>query len=203
MEPVPPSEVTVVIPAHLPRVRNGMLERAVRSVWSQTAPPGGVIVAVDHFHQGAAATRQRGLEAVKTRYVAFLDSDDELLPNHLEVLLHAVNGVGASYVYSWFEAVGMSDPLGHFGLPFNPRTPHHTTMTILCDTKIAQDIGFRAPEPSARVSNEDWLFILEFSRIAVERDLVMTHVPERTWRYHYHVRNTSGMPNRGDAGERA
>lgn len=194
------NDVTVCIPVHPARARSGLLKRALDSVWAQTALPAAVSIAVDERGEGAARTRQRALDAVHTPYVAFLDSDDEFLPQHLQRLGETIEGTGAAFVYSWFEPVGMSDPLGHFGLPFNPHTPHHTTMTVLCDTQIAQEIGFAEANPRAKVGNEDWVFLNSFCRIAIERGLVMTHLAERTWRYYYHGQNTSGLPHLGDAG---
>lgn len=193
-------EVTVVIPAHPARVRNGMLRRALDSVWCQTFLPAAVSVAVDTRHEGAAKTRQRALDAVSTPLVAFLDSDDELLPQHLQRLVETREALGASFVYSWFEPVGFGrDPLGHFGIPFNPHAPHHTTMTVLCDTHVAQEIGFTQQPAGSTVANDDWYFILDYCKIAIERGLLMTHLAERTWRYHFHGQNSSGMPHKGDA----
>lgn len=192
-------QITVVIPAHLKRVRNGMLKRAVDSVLAQTRPPDALVVAIDHLGEGAAATRQRGLQQVQTDYVAFLDSDDEMKPEHIERHLDVVEQLGASFVYAWFDAVGASDPLGHFGIPFNPHTPHHTTITVVCETAIAKEIGFVRAKPGSRFGNEDWLFILEYCKRAIERNLLMTHLAERTWRFNMHGGNTSGMPHQGDA----
>jgi glycosyltransferase involved in cell wall biosynthesis len=49
--------------------------------------PAGVPVvvsaALDIDRQGAAATRQRALEQAGTKWVAFLDDDDEMDPWHL------------------------------------------------------------------------------------------------------------------------
>lgn len=193
------SDVTVVIPAHPARVRNGMLQRALDSVWAQTLLPEAVSVAVDTDGEGAAKTRQRALNAVETPYVAFLDSDDEFLPQHLQRLSETAEQLEASFVFSWFEPVGMSDPLGHFGLPFNPHAPHHTTMTVLCETVVAKEVGFTEPAPGVPFGNEDWLWILGYCAIAIERGLLMTHLAERSWRYHSHGANTCGMPHKGDA----
>ena len=198
------SEVTVAIPAHPARLHNGLLARALTSVYAQTHLPAAVAVAVDLHAEGAAVTRQRALNAVQTPWVAFLDSDDELLPHHLQAVCEVADGLGEQcvWVHSYFEPVGMGDPLGHFGLPFNPATPHHTTMTVLVRTDIAREVGFtgEAPASLANFCNEDWGFITGVCKLAVERDLVMMHLAERTWRYHGHGGNTSGMPHKGDAG---
>src|SRR5690349_19947683 len=99
------SEITVAIPS-IPVVRSAMLAQAVRSVLRQSLPAAALSVAFDTTAAGAAATRQRALDAVRTPWVAFLDDDDQFKPEHLEKLyLHAMNS-GADYVYSWFEMVG-------------------------------------------------------------------------------------------------
>lgn len=194
------SGITVVIPTHPARMKNGLLDRALHSVWSQTLLPDAVNVAVDTEREGAARTRQRALDAVTTRWTAFLDSDDEFLPQHLQRLVETAEVLGAAFIFSWFHMVGgCHDPLGHFGLPFSPHTPHHTTMTVLCRTDIAQEVGFIPAADGAEVGHEDWRFITGFCKIAIERDLLMTHLAEHTWNYHCHSGNTSGVPYRGDA----
>lgn len=187
--------VTVAIPAHPARLTNGLLTRALASVWTQTYPPAAVSVAVDTERQGAALTRQRALDAVGTEWTAFLDSDDEFLPQHLDRLAQCVLDTGADFVFSWFEPVGMSDPLGHFGLPFDPTHPHHTTMTVLVRTGLAKTVGFTSAQPGDPFGNEDWRFICELAASGAR----MVHLAERTWRWHAHGGNTSGMPGRGDA----
>jgi len=196
---MPSSDITVAVPAHPARIRNGMLQRAIDSVWMQTRLPDQLSLAIDVHGEGAAKTRQRALDAVNTRWVAFLDSDDKLLPQHLQALTEVAERLDAVFVYSWFVPVGMSDPLGHFGKPFNPQAPHHTTMTILIDTDLAKEVGFVEAAPGDPFGNEDWLFILGVCKLAVERKLLMTHLAERTWEYWFHGGNTSGMPHQGDA----
>lgn len=186
--------ITVAIPAHPARLRNGLLARALASVWAQTLPPAAVAVAVDVDRAGAAATRQRALDQVGTEWTAFLDSDDELLPSHLDRLSICAEQTGADFVFSWFEPVGMADPLGHFGIPFDSLHPHHTTMTVLVRTGLARQVGFVAAEPGATCGNEDWRFICGVAATGAR----MVHLAERTWRYYAHSGNTSGMPGRGD-----
>ena len=81
------STVSVIIPAHPARMLNGMLQRALSSVWAQTRVPDAVHIVIDTGREGAAATRQRALMAASTDFVAFLDSDDLFLPKHLEWLM--------------------------------------------------------------------------------------------------------------------
>jgi hypothetical protein len=186
--------ITVAIPTHPARIASGMLGRAVGSVWAQTLPAAALSVAVDLHRAGAAVTRQRALDAVGTEWTQFLDSDDELLPQHLQRLFGCAVETGADFVFSWFEPVGGGDPLGHFGLPFDPLHPHHTTMTVLVRTEVAQSVGFTPAAPGDPFGNEDWRFICGVAGSGAR----MVHLAERTWRYHMHGGNCSGMPGRGD-----
>lgn len=187
--------IAAVIPAHPARIRSGLLDRALRSVWAQTLPAAEVHVAVDLERQGAAITRQRGLDAVTCRWTAFLDSDDEWLPHHLRTLHEHAVAQSADFAFGWFTPVGGADPLGHFGRPFDTAHPHHTTITVLVRTELARQVGFTPAVPWDRVGNEDWRWIKGVAATGAK----MVHVPERTWRYHMHHRNSSGLPGKGDA----
>ena len=93
--------VTVVIPTYN---RKGLLPRALTSVARQTRPPDEVIVVDDgstddteglvrrefpdvrylqQENRGVAAARNRGIREAKGEWLAFLDSDDEWLPQKL------------------------------------------------------------------------------------------------------------------------
>jgi glycosyltransferase involved in cell wall biosynthesis len=172
-----------------------MLARALRSVAAQTHVPQAILLFHDAHKQGAGAARRALLGLVQTEWIAWLDSDDEWLPEHLEKLMAVAVGTDSVFVYSWFHG---NDPLGHFGLPFNPCTPHHTTMGVLVRTDIAQEVGF--PDSAAGpYSNEDWAFITGVAALACERGLKMTHLAEKTWFYHQQGQNSSGQPGQGDA----
>jgi glycosyltransferase involved in cell wall biosynthesis len=105
--------VTVVTPFHEQRRANGMLERAARSVRAQTVPVHHIL-AEDIHRMGAAITRAHGLALVETEWTAFLDSDDELDPDHIEQLLACAKETGADYVYPWFRVVGGTAPFPMF-----------------------------------------------------------------------------------------
>lgn len=207
--------LAVVIPTHPARMENGMFRRAVESVSRQTFLPHMLHAAIDEDGHGAAATRQEALELVGEDWVAFLDSDDEMMPCHLEVLARAAVEQDADYVYSWFrikDQAGRERPLldpfsGVFGRPFDPEHPVQTTVTVLVRTELAKAVGFlefepempgdkrMVPTPTGHVAGEDWRFTL--GCIAAGAKIV--HVPEITWWWHHHGMNSSGQPGQGDA----
>lgn len=99
-------DVAVVIPVHN---RADMLERALCSVTAQTVRSSEVIVVDDvstdaspdvalahgatlvrmAVNGGSGRARNAGIERATAKWVAFLDSDDEWLPRHLELLVAA------------------------------------------------------------------------------------------------------------------
>lgn len=180
--------VTIVTPFHEQRRANGMLERAAASVRAQTVPVHHIL-AEDIHHLGAAITRAHGLHLVDTEWTAFLDSDDEMDPDHVEQLLACAADTGADYVYPWFRVVGGSDPFPmFFGKPWDDAHPHSTTITILVRTELAQQVGFRGV-------GEDFAF----TKGCIVAGAKIVHLPVRSWTWWHHSRNTSGLPNRGDA----
>lgn len=195
--------VSVVTPWHTQRKANGMLERAAASVRNQTVHVEHIL-AEDIHHLGAAITRHHGLALVETEWTAFLDSDDELDPDHIEHLLACAQETGADYVYPWFRVVGGSDPFPmFFERPWDDNQPHQTTITILVRTGLAQHVGFHNPPEDSTVGGqrggEDWHFTL--GCIAAGARIV--HLPRRSWTWHHHGGgNTSGRPDRGDARRR-
>ncbi len=101
--------VAVVIPAYN---RAELLERALRSVTSQTRQPSEIIVVDDcsaddtspvgqalgarvirhDTNRGPSAARNTGLRVTAQPWVAFLDCDDDWLPHHLQTLWDARDG---------------------------------------------------------------------------------------------------------------
>jgi glycosyltransferase involved in cell wall biosynthesis len=186
------ADITVATPSIPPRVCNGMLAASNTSVREQTLlPAGGISVALDVDKVGAAVTRQRALDAVRTTWVAFLDDDDWLYPNHLRVLYDLVTEHHADYAYSWFDG---NDPFPeHRGkqMSSDPAKAHHTTMTILVRADLAHEVGFaNHPEAPPQWSGEDWLFTLNCLKLGAK----FIGTGEVTWHYNVHGGNTSGMP---------
>lgn len=191
-----PMDVTAAIPAHPARLRSGMLDRALRSVAAQTMPPAAVSVAIDLGREGAAATRQRALDGVLTPLVAFLDSDDEFMPEHLERVIGFMEETGADFCYSWFEGTNGFDPFPmNFGKPFDPTNPVETTSTVVLRTELAKEARIERLPERLHNGGEDFRLVLR----CIELGAKIVHLPERTWRWNIHGLNTSGLPDRGDA----
>jgi glycosyltransferase involved in cell wall biosynthesis len=192
-------QVTVVVPFHTQREASGYLQRALTSIDLQTVPV-KVIAIRDELGQGAPATREAGLQMVDTPWVSFLDSDDQMDPHHIEVLLRCAWETGADYVYSHYRVKGGGDPRPHMlGRPWDNNNPDQTTIVTLVRTELAKAVGFRdegdLKSPDRLYSGEDWRFTLG----CIERGAKIVHHPEITWTWHHHGRNTSGLPGRGDA----
>lgn len=114
----PYAPISIVIPT---RDRPEMLERAVRSVIGQSVPPAEVIIVDDassspvrlqvdcqipirivhRSHRGGAAqARNDGVASASSPWVTFLDDDDELLPNFMEVM-SGVIGQTQTATFAW------------------------------------------------------------------------------------------------------
>ena len=186
--------ITAVIPAHAPRLADGSLHRAVESVLTQELPVAAIAIAIDGLGEGAAATRQRALDMARTEWVAFCDSDDIWYPNHTRVLAGLADTNDADYMYSWWDGNVIGDwERTHRGRQMNPAEAHHTTMTVMVRTALAQQVGFRNhPEATPAWSAEDWLFTLH----CLKRGAVFAGTGEVTWHYGVDGRNTSGLPTR-------
>lgn len=190
-------DVTVITP-HIP-TRPNALARAVKSAVTQTVKPRDIIIATDLNHEGAASTRNRALRRATTTWVAFLDDDDVLLPNHLSTLLRHAEETGADVVYAGCTVVGpdgrevpVREEWGRFGLPFDPerlRQKSYLPVTCLARTVFAQSALFGAPEGSIY---DDWGFYLRM----LDMGCAFSHVPEITWIWNHTGRNTSGQPHR-------
>lgn len=187
--------ITVCTPSIPPRA--ALLNRALASIKAQTHPPQDTIVQQDFLRAGAAKTRQLALDKVTTPWVAFLDDDDEFLPNHLNVLYTYAMVTTADYVYSWYRVKGGQDPRPYgFKRPFDPCKPMQTTITTLVRTELAQATGFLAEQdedlhsPDRHYAGEDW----RFTKRCIDLDADIVHAPHKTWIWHHHASNTSGLP---------
>jgi glycosyltransferase involved in cell wall biosynthesis len=207
----PDLDVTVVMPAFN---RAGLIVRALDSVRNQTRRPCQIIVVDDGssdatvvtarawgerhdfpilvevmaVNGGPAAARNRGIALASSRYVAFLDSDDEHLPATLETLVAALDaapdavlsfGDGTivtptnSYPKSLFrirvDLDRVSSYIGTDALPLYRL--HNATNTMLkasiiptSATCFRRDVAMAVGGmPTSFRSGEDWLFWLRLA----------------------------------------
>lgn len=190
----PTPGVTIVVPTIPPRAN--LLARAITSAMRQTRPIAAISIAVDNEHEGAWATRNRALAAVRTEWTAFLDDDDELYRFHVEALLDLADAEHADLVWGWFDVAGGQDPFPmHRGRTFNPDEPHIVPITYMVRTDLLHEAvaatgGFLADEAGAW-DNQDQPLFVEMARRG------KTACTDRaTWRWHHHSGNTSGLPTR-------
>lgn len=190
--------VTAVIPSIPPRVADGKLDRALRSVLAQTRPVDAISVSVDHARRGSALNRTRAVTGVGTRWTALLDDDDEWAPDHVERLVAHAEETGADLVYPWFNVSSGFDPWPHReGAPFDEsvlRSYNYIPITVLVRTDLLWEAGgFTPKDPSNPQSLcDDWG---TWERL-IGAGAAFSHLPWRTWTWHWHPGNTSGRSDR-------
>lgn len=191
--------ITVVITSIPSRV--DLLEKAKQSVAGQTLQPYQTIITSDPHGMGAWYNRNKGLFQVRTEWTAFLDDDDWLYPQHLELLYNKAVETGADLVYPWFTGdnsegilfMGDKSPLGQSPKPELLKSCNWIPITYLVRTELAQAVGGFPALKSKRwpMDNcEDWGFLRDF----VEAGGKLEHLPEKTWHWNIHGAHTSGRP---------
>lgn len=103
--------ITVVMPTIPPREQ--LTIRASQSIVRAcyelselySEMPTVLLSVVDDQREGAAKTRHRGLLAVDTEWVAFLDDDDVMHPDHLVQLYGAALEHSVDYLWSRFQII--------------------------------------------------------------------------------------------------
>lgn len=170
-----------VITASLP-ARGAMLAECMASVAAQTHRPLEHLVGVDHAGVGPAALRTRLLAAAGGEWVAIVDDDDLLYPQHLERLLAA--SAAADIVYPFCEVDGRDwSPNRAFDADAL-RAGNYIPITALIRTGLARSLGWRE---QAAHGWEDWDFWLR----ALDVGARFVCLPEVTWRYRFHGGNRS------------
>jgi len=173
--------ITVLIPTI--EGREDELDRAMCSAEGQTLKADAIHVDYDWDRVGAAATRNLMLQDVNTEWVAFLDDDDEFLPNHLRACMRFARLTGVDVVYPGYETVG-EDPVNCFGVEFDPallKRRNYIPVTTLCRTEAVRAAGGFQEHPDENGDPcEDWGLWLAM----VEAGYKFGHLPLRTWVWH-------------------
>jgi glycosyltransferase involved in cell wall biosynthesis len=194
--------VTFVIPTI--KARKMFLRRAVNSIIAQDLkglPEPAVEIGLDRERDGAAVTRNRLLDKVRTPWVAFLDDDDFLLPDHLVSLLDAAEEHDASVVYPMCRVIGAEgeeldlSSILRSGQPFSADELHkcnYIPVTSLVRTELALRARFGPPDHATDSGEqfEDYGFYL---RLLDKHNAKFYHLPKTTWVWHHHARQTAGV----------
>lgn len=162
-------------------------------------------VHVDTERLGAAANRDLAVGEADTEWLAFLDDDDELLPQHLEHLLKCAKETDADLVFPWFTVVGGTDPFPQWeGLAWDNDAPRQVPITFLVKTAAYREAGgfsfewdvSQGTDPGVdsdgNRAGEDYRFALRL----VAAGKKIAHLNERTWRWYHNSGNTMGLPSR-------
>jgi len=195
----PVADVTMIIP-HIPTpARHAMLERALQSVANQTMQPAQTLLMYDDERLGASELRNRMLAMVETKWVAFLDDDDELLPTHLATLTNYSRNDDYDVYYPGcrvYDVRGIEIPRrmewGRFLQPFDAhllRLTSYIPVTSLVRAELAKKAKFEPPPGSIY---DDWGFYLQLLDMGAK----FKHVPQITWKWHHHGMNSSGLASR-------
>ena len=195
----PKETVTVVIPSIPPR--RELLKRALNSVYVQTSPVDAINVSYDIRKEGAWVNRWNGAQTVKTKWTAFLDDDDELLPNHIEHLLYCAEATQSDMVWGWFDVVGGIDPWPHYrGKQYDPSEPHVVPITYMVKTELLLATpGFSADPLNTGAWDVQDMPVLD---ALVANGAKLYADPATTWLWHHDSGssggpgNTSGRPDR-------
>lgn len=194
------NDITIIIPS-IP-IRAQYLSDALQSVARQTHLPDQVLVRIANDKKSAPEQRDEMLSQVKTQWIACLDDDDYLLPNHLDVLLRCAKETEADMVYPWYTVEGGSDPFAHFfGVPWDNSKPHQVPITNLYNTELVRSCGGWSNFGKFDVENvgtssdgqragEDYCLLLRM----IEAGAKIVHIKEKTWVWRHHDKNTSGRP---------
>lgn len=186
--------VTVVIPTIPPRA--SLLQRALASVSAQTVPV-SILVQTDRDREGSAVTRNKALARVESSHVLWLDDDDQLMPNAVQVLTEAQAATGADVVSggAWIpQAPDHREPVqvpGPGWIPQKTVTARSVLhVTSLIRTGLLREAGgfqFRR----CPVSN---MLLDDYGAYAAmaERGATFFRVPETVLIWHHHPGNTSG-----------
>lgn len=186
-------DITVVVPTIPPRAEQ--FRRALASVHAQTYQPVSLMVAVDRDREGAAATRNRALERVETPWVAWLDDDDLLYPDHLKLLARFARMSQVDVAYPGYDCTG-DDPINCFGIPFSAQLlerHNFIPVTALARTEAVRQAGGFQEHPDENGDPcEDWGLWLAMHRQGSK----FGHLPVKTWLWNNDRDSTRGRPDR-------
>jgi hypothetical protein len=183
-------------------IRAELLKRAVASVSNQNLKVAEHLVELDKNKEGHTVMLDRMINKAKTKYVAILDDDDELLPHHIELLYKKIEETQADLVYPHFKYSNLPDG-GHLerfrGLAWSNDNVHQVPITWIAKRETILEVGGFSEGfdiNSYEVDNEGNRIGQDFHLIKklAAANKHITNIPEVTWIYHVGHGSTLGMP---------
>lgn len=182
--------IGVLLTAHQERLTDGSLSRCFDSICKQTRGPDQIAVAIDYERVGAAKTKQRALEMLRTQYVSVFDSDDLMKPHHLQIIEKAIVETDADMVYPWFETDPPNQdpfPYSFYASPWDPDHPRHTTTVITARREMMLKVGYSAA-PEGIYEDDDW----RMTQGLIGAGASVFHIKDRSWIWRHHPGMTTG-----------
>jgi len=183
-------------------IRTELLKRAVQSVKNQTLKPKKHLIQLDDKREGHPKMLDLMISKAKTKYVAILDDDDELLPNHLEILYKTIKETKADLVYPHFKYSNLPDA-GHLEKfrysAWDNNQIRQVPITWLAKRESILEVGGFSKDfdvNSFEKDNEGNRLGQDFFMIKklVEANKKIHHISDITWIYHVGHTSTLGMP---------
>ncbi|MEQ8768724.1 MAG: glycosyltransferase [Planctomycetota bacterium] len=200
--------ISVIITTHN---RAHLLQRAISSVLNQTHQNFELIVVDDGSTDAtpsvisavrdprlvylrrttssnyASAPRNQALKIARAEYIAYLDDDDEFLPEHLRRLLRALAATkDAEVAYcdrEYRSNEGLGEEVAHDSFPFDREALMRNNGIQSGDILHTKAAAFRIGGWNSELRrNGSWDFVTRLARSGSQ----FVHVPEVLTRYHYH-----------------
>jgi glycosyltransferase involved in cell wall biosynthesis len=182
--------------------RNDLLQRCIQSVKNQTLQPAKHSIKLDDERLGHCAMLDAMIQEATTKYIAILDDDDELLPNHLELLYKTIEQTNADLVYPHFKYSNLPDA-GHLekykNMPWDNNPNRQVPITWLAKRQSILEVGGFSKDfdiNSYLIDKEGNRLGHDFFMIKklIEANKIIYHISDITWIYHVGHPSTLGMP---------
>lgn len=165
--------------------RPTMLQECIWSVRDQLVHPRCHHIELDEG-AGFSATANLAVQCVQTEFFNFVDDDDLILPNHLQVMGEALDAnPTVDIVHTFCEVKGRDIT---FNEPYQPglvQLRPYIPSNLMMRTSLFRQLG-----GYGEMFNPDW----DFMKRAETYGAVFLTVPVITWVYRFHGSNMS-VPN--------